>query len=89
MFVETPRIRIFTGPNGTGKSTIIDQIRETKVKDKLVDFGIYINADNIGCELNSGELDFNQFQINLSSDIFYTLAKESGLLNVGFDFSTI
>jgi len=40
------RLRIFAGPNGSGKSTIVNI-----VKEQAVDFGVYVNADDIKTEL--------------------------------------
>jgi len=49
------RLRIFAGPNGSGKSTIVNI-----VKEQAVDFGVYVNADDIKTELvNSGFVDFD------------------------------
>ena len=47
-------MRVFAGPNGSGKSTIINAVRNVKVGNQLVDFGIYVNADDIAAELRSG-----------------------------------
>ena len=44
--MSNKRLRMFAGPNGSGKSTIFNQIEEK------VDFGVYLNADNIEAELN-------------------------------------
>ena len=38
---------MFAGPNGSGKSSIIEQVK------KLVNFGYYINADELQYKLNS------------------------------------
>ena len=45
------RFRIFAGPNGSGKTTIINQIRQTTVHGHAIDFGVYINADEIAIDL--------------------------------------
>lgn len=48
----TKRLRVFAGPNGSGKSSIIKKILNTDVqKGVKLDFGIYINADDIAKEL--------------------------------------
>jgi len=50
------RLRVFAGPNGSGKSTILNQIK-TKV-----DFGVYLNADDIEAELrSSNKIDLTIF----------------------------
>jgi len=41
------RLRVSAGPNGSGKTTIIEAVRKAKVNGRPVDFGIYINADDI------------------------------------------
>jgi len=47
------KLRVFAGPNGSGKSTVINFIRSYKVNDKHVEFGYYINADDIAKALKS------------------------------------
>lgn len=50
------RLRMFAGPNGSGKSTIFSLIREK------VDFGVYLNADDIEGELKkSNNIDLKSF----------------------------
>lgn len=69
------RLRIFAGPNGSGKSTIVNI-----VKEQAVDFGVYVNADDIKTELvNSGFVDFDLFGISISEIDFKT-----GLINSAF-----
>jgi ABC-type cobalamin/Fe3+-siderophores transport system ATPase subunit len=41
------RLRVFAGPNGSGKSTIIKSVKNTGVNGHPIDFGYYINADDI------------------------------------------
>lgn len=53
---ETPgahplRLRVFAGPNGSGKTTVINSIRNLIVNDQPIDFGHYINADDIAVQL--------------------------------------
>ena len=50
------RLRIFAGPNGSGKTTIINSVRAAKVNDKPIDFGNYINADDITRDLPADSL---------------------------------
>lgn len=48
----TKRMRVFAGPNDSGKSSIIKSILNTEIKKgKKLDFGIYINADDIAVSL--------------------------------------
>ncbi|MDQ3108697.1 MAG: hypothetical protein M3R17_02290 [Bacteroidota bacterium] len=41
------RLRVFAGPNGSGKSTIIKSVSEYKERNIPLDFGVYVNADDI------------------------------------------
>lgn len=79
------RLRIFAGPNGSGKSSIIRKIRNTEVKAGLVlDFGVYVNADDIAKELLSGVCRFEDYQINFDSAEFSEIVYNSGLINNEF-----
>ncbi len=52
-------MRVFAGPNGSGKTTIINDL-ESKIR-----FGKYINADDIEKEISSNDyLDINKFELN-------------------------
>lgn len=57
------RMRIFAGPNGSGKTSIINRL-----KDKI-SFGSYINADDIEADLlnNGYQLPSDLFNIECSS----------------------
>lgn len=77
-------MRIFAGPNGSGKSTIIRAVKNYKVKEIPVDFGIYINADEIAKKLRTSKLSLNRFRINFIESEFVTVVSESGLLNEEF-----
>ena len=46
--MSTPRLRMFAGPNGNGKSTL-----NSVVSKELL--GIYINADEIEKEINKSD----------------------------------
>jgi predicted ABC-type ATPase len=78
------RLRVFAGPNGSGKSTVINSVREFKVADRPIDFGIYINADDIARELRDGSLDLTSYQVNVDRDEFVTVVGDSGLLSREF-----
>jgi predicted ABC-type ATPase len=59
--MSSKRIRIFAGPNGSGKTTIINQLRN-KIR-----FGVYVNADDIEKHLKeSNLLSFQDFQLDIS-----------------------
>ncbi len=77
-------MRVFAGPNGSGKSTIINAVRKAKVKGQLVDFGIYINADDIAKHLRENAFDFSAYSVSVTADEFKAEAIRSGLINEGF-----
>lgn len=77
-------MRIFAGPNGSGKSTIIKAVRNYKVKGIPVDFGIYINADDIAKKLRKGKLTFKQYKVQVENHEFLDIVSKSGLLNNKF-----
>lgn len=81
---ETLRLRVFAGPNGSGKSTVIGRIRTAKVAGKPLDFGVYVNADDIARAIKSGTLDFADYGLKTRQDEFTGLALTSGL--VGGEF---
>jgi len=79
------RLRIFAGPNGSGKSTIINRIRSYKVGDeRSLDFGIYINADDIAVKLRSDGCNFSDYDITFDPLEFKKVIQASGLLNDDF-----
>lgn len=55
------RMRVFAGPNGSGKTTIFKGL----LADNKVNLGVYVNADDIEKELTSanGSLSFSQFNL--------------------------
>jgi len=75
-------MRVFAGPNGSGKSTIINEIRKIKFNDKPVDFGVYINADDIAFKLRHGKLNFRDYDIETTPDEFLDIALKSGLVAI-------
>jgi predicted ABC-type ATPase len=79
------RLRVFAGPNGSGKSTVIDYIRKERVNGRPLDFGYYINADEIAKQLSSGPFSFRKFDIKVTPKEFLTTAIASGLVNPDFD----
>ncbi|MEN9523236.1 MAG: hypothetical protein RL065_1613 [Bacteroidota bacterium] len=55
-------MRIFAGPNGSGKTTTINQLR-SKIK-----FGVYVNADDIEALLKTNlTLSLEEYQIKLNT----------------------
>lgn len=77
-------MRVFAGPNGSGKSTIINEVRNTTIKGRNVDFGIYINADDIANDLRNGKFTFDIYEVNVSPNEFKDITLASGLVNASF-----
>jgi predicted ABC-type ATPase len=77
-------MRVFAGPNGSGKSTIIKSVREYSFGEKKLDFGIYINADDIASDLRKGKFSFAQYKILATEIEFKEIAFDSGLINENY-----
>lgn len=78
----TKRLRVFAGPNGSGKTSIINKIRATEVQPgQTLDFGFYINADELTKNLNQKKVDLTEFSIIFAQEEFDSLVIDSGLLN--------
>ena len=75
---------MFAGPNGSGKSTIIQAVRAYRVNTIPVNFGLYINADDIARSLRDNTFDFSEFEIRPTYDQVIQIAQESGLLANSF-----
>lgn len=58
---EALRMRVFAGPNGSGKSTIIQAIHDYRINDIPIDFGIYVNADDIAESLKNDLFSFSKY----------------------------
>ena len=78
------RMRVFAGPNGSGKSTIIEAVKNYKVKGNLIDFGIYINADDIAQHIRENDFGFFPYTIDTTNEEFRRIAMASGLINKDF-----
>lgn len=76
-------MRVFAGPNGSGKSTIIRSIREYITEAGRLDFGIYVNADDLVNEIREG-LNFSTYEIETTRQEFEEIAIGSGLINERF-----
>lgn len=70
---------MFAGPNGSGKTTIIDAVRKARVNGRSIDFGLYINADELARSLGEG-VDVTSFGPELTFPSFLAFAERSGLL---------
>ncbi|MCH6201939.1 hypothetical protein MMU07_20340 [Aquiflexum sp. LQ15W] len=80
------RMRVFAGPNGSGKSSIIKYTLNVEVQEgKKLDFGIYINADDITSDPETGKgFVFSQYEIDFFELEFFDIVKDSGLISDQF-----
>lgn len=78
------RLRVFAGPNGSGKSTVIQYVRNYKVNNNPIDFGNYINADDIATQLRNDLFRFKPFGISITNKEFEEVVLASGLVNEQF-----
>ena len=66
------RMRVFAGPNGSGKTTIIKKLQAE------IPLGVYVNADDIEVLLKqTGVLLFNTYQLLVSNDMVQDFFRES------------
>jgi predicted ABC-type ATPase len=77
-------MRLFAGPNGSGKSSVIEYVKKQKVDGFPIDFGIYVNADDIAKSLRENTFSFHTYEINITNKEFQTLTLASGLINNDF-----
>ena len=78
------RLRVFAGPNGSGKSTVIEKIRSLKIDGDPIDFGVYVNADDIAIKLANGQFRFDDYSLKPHLESFVNTAVNSGLLDADF-----
>ena len=65
-------MRVFAGPNGSGKTTIIKSLQN------IIPFGVYINADDIELQLKESKiLLFNTYQLNVTENEIQHFFKKS------------
>lgn len=65
-------MRVFAGPNGSGKTTIINSLRSE------IGFGIYVNADDIEKQLKeSSILLFSLYNLTVTTEQLQTFFKRS------------
>jgi predicted ABC-type ATPase len=84
-----PRLRVFAGPNGSGKSTIIGEVKAATPNGRPIDFGLYINADEIARELRQGTFSFQKYEVQVSRHAFLEFAAGSGLLYEQFNLKDL
>jgi predicted ABC-type ATPase len=66
------RMRIFAGPNGSGKTTIIKSLQSE------IGFGVYVNADDIESQLRVSQvLLFNTYNLRISQDELHEFFRNS------------
>jgi predicted ABC-type ATPase len=78
-------LRIFAGPNGSGKSTVIRSISETTINNRKLDFGVYINADDIAVALRKNVFTFLAYGVRCFAEDILEFASTSGLLTDFFN----
>lgn len=78
------RLRVFAGPNGAGKSTIIKTVREYLANGRRLDFGVYVNADDIAVLLRNNRFRFRDYKISTTAAEFASIAEASGLVGARF-----
>lgn len=83
------RLRVFAGPNESGKSTVIQSVREAQVNERLLDFGIYVNADDIASALGSNEFSFEKYDVDPTKEDILDFSDSSGLLEPAFDLASL
>ncbi len=80
------RFRLFAGPNGSGKSTIIKNARNSLVNGRPLDFGVYVNADDIAVDLAKGTFTFATYEMDKITMVHLAeYASISGLFRNGFN----
>jgi predicted ABC-type ATPase len=81
----TKRLRVFAGPNGSGKSTIVNAIRQYRIKGRALDFGVYVNADDIAKALENNTFSLEEYELaQLSRKEFMAISLHSGLIRGAF-----
>lgn len=66
------RMRVFAGPNGSGKTTIVNSLRSE------IGFGVYVNADDIESLLKESKvLLFNSYQLSIKDNELQDFFKTS------------
>jgi predicted ABC-type ATPase len=72
--MPTKRMRVFAGPNGSGKTTIF----KGALLDNKVNLGVYVNADEIEEQLKTNkQFDFRSYQLTISKEKIQTYFKAS------------
>lgn len=74
-YIKNRRLRVFGGPNGSGKTTIIELIKSS------FDVGFYINADDIEKEVSlSGKFDLSSYNLDsIDPKLFDSFIQNHGM----------
>jgi predicted ABC-type ATPase len=84
------RMRVFAGPNGSGKSSIIKSVLNTKLRQgRKLDFGVYVNADDIAVLLNGKGCKISTFEVSATKMDILEVANKSGLINSDFSLNRL
>ena len=74
-----PRCRIFAGPNGSGKTTFYESLRNSDI----IHTEIYVNADKIEELIKStGSFNFNAYRVKSNQTDFHNHILSSGLYKI-------
>lgn len=85
---DEKHLRVFAGPNRSGKSTIIKSIRNARFNGRPIDFEAYLNADDIATELKEkGEVDMASSIGRVSLPEMRAFGLASGLIGSRFTAS--
>lgn len=85
--LKSKRLRVFAGPNGSGKTTIIEGVKNYRISEIPIDFGIYINADDIARDLRLNQFNFAEYRVKPTRQKFISVAIQSGLIGKGLSES--
>lgn len=67
-------MRIFAGPNGSGKTTIVNRLRND------IPFGVYVNADDIEATLvKERSINFSDYMLKVSTQDLHSFFETSNL----------
>lgn len=85
------RVRVIAGPNGSGKSTVINQLRSSLYSGRHLDFGHYVNADDIAQELiRTGRHSLLDCWISdMDTRLIVGMSEFAGFLSGDFDRATL
>lgn len=68
------RMRVFAGPNGSGKTTIFKEL----LTKKNIELGVYVNADDIeSCLKQTKQINFDLYSLKIENDSVVSFFKKS------------